>query len=279
MPSTGRIHCCHPLLPSTVAIHWAHPVASMASLQKRRRILEDAENIDPNECSAVLTCACQRIARIGWTEADLLAHPVGVHVAAKDAQGGVRHHAIFGARRLHEPWKFIGCYESITSAAAAWDEEARRRGISLVNRPHSVQELSVLHALPRRIASIERSGPEHGFPYVTTDAGWRERQMLHVLDQQCGASSSLWASASSLQQADHWHAPGNLLCFSFNPHVFETRKARSCAAGWMETSHRLSAVEVLLWTAIEPLMPLPPAPLLMLASDPRIGGSGGSPSD
>lgn len=201
---------------------------------KRARV----DGVENEPSAANCTCCCDRVKRAGWTVADLLTQPVGVH-EMRTAAGEVRYHASFGARAgcqsLH-----LGCFSSIHAAACAWDAEARRRSWQLVNSPKTDGEMCVLEVLRARGVTAERIG----FPHVDTDHEWRSRQLDALLHSaQAGGIESTWASAISLQQRDHWVAAGNLLCFSCNPHAFATRKARSASAGWLDVPAKLSAIE------------------------------------
>jgi hypothetical protein len=222
-----------------------------SDMSKRRRG-PDEENVDPAGAPPLLpqSCGCARAPRVGWNEADYLSQPLGVWDVVKFECGhqvGCRRHALFGARSADEPWSFLGCYETDGGAASAWDAESRRRGFGLANAPAN-GERSVAEALLERVHRIEGSGPDSGFPYASEDPAWRNYQMRKLLDDvAAGALSDVWSPKSGgreLQQHDHWRAPGCLLCYSFNPHIFQTRKARSCGPMWMEdTQPRLSAVE------------------------------------
>ena len=227
-------------------------------MSKRRRDPEEDENVDPRSYANVEAgttanfCGCARTPRVGWSEAEFLSQPLGVWNAVKFDCGrevGHRRHALFGARSAGESWSFLGCFETDHAAAAAWDMEARKKGYKMTNAP-AAGESSAADALRERVLRIERSGPDSGFPYVTVNPTWRAGQMRKLLaDVAAGALNDIWSQhegggGRSLQQQDHWRAPGALLCYSFNPHVFATRKARSCGPGWMDgTQPRLSAVE------------------------------------
>jgi hypothetical protein len=77
-----------------------------------------------------------------------------------------------------------------------------------------------------------------GFPYPPTDSKWREAELAAFLAQAGDATPGVgrvwvrtrWGEA--LQQDCHSTAPGNALCFSFNPHIFTVCKARDCRDGW-----------------------------------------------
>ena len=137
----------------------------------------------------------------------------------------------------------IGCFSNAVEASVAWDNESRRRGMLLLNSPcPDSAECGVRLVLQQRVDRFEASPRDAGFPYVTVDAAWRSRQLQSLLEcARTGQLDAVWdSSGRGVQQADHWCTPGNLLCFSYNPHVFATRKARSCIPGWMDEAPRLS---------------------------------------
>lgn len=163
----------------------------------------------------------------------MLAWPVGVHAVSGD-----RFHATWGRAGMGGPSVHLGCFSAREEAAASWDAEARRRGWKLVNKPDV--------AAGERSARLAIEGASAAaFPVVPTDAAWRARELaaLHAAAEGGAAADARWASPTELRQGDHWTEPGNLLCCSHNPHIFETRKARSCAVGWRAQSPRPSAKE------------------------------------
>ena len=227
-----------------------------SSLMKRPRLADavgadgfdlDGVDIDEDACShpplhALPRCGCTRMLRIGWGEAEIFGRPVGVFqvlsVGAAPPQmatHGIRYHAIFGGQSASEA-VHLGCFATSADAAAAWDVEARSRGWQLVNEPVGPDEQSVLTKL-RRYAELVSAC---GFPFVPTTPAWRTRNLVAAL-HAASAASDTWLSPTLLQQRDHWSAPGNLLCLSFQPHIFATSKAKTCAAGWQEVAPRLSA--------------------------------------
>ena len=199
--------------------------------------IHDEENIDPDEnIPPTAGCSCVRIQRAGWTAQDLTEWPVGVFEVS--SHGTSRYHATFGARAGGQ-WTHLGCFAIPGKAASAWDGEARRRGWTIVNSPSRPGEESILEAIRQRGEFAERAG----FPHAPSDTPWRLRQLDSVLQAAAGVDS-LWSDDGlAVQQRDHWIAPGNLLCFSCNPHGFDTRKARGAGTGWMELGQKPSACE------------------------------------
>ena len=169
-----------PRLQSQVAVM----AAARVDLSARRA---DAENLPPDDPSGEASkrprlcaddeeaknffpeppCRCTRIKRTGWAADDFLKRPVGVHEVQPKENTAVKFHAVFGARLGHQP-VHLGCFATAPEAAAAWDNEARRRGFRLVNTPQP-GERCVLQAVRLRGEFAERAG----FPHLPQLPAWR----------------------------------------------------------------------------------------------------------
>lgn len=189
-------------------------------------------------------CGCTRLPRRGWKLTHLLTHPIGVHeYVVRGAQP--RFHAMFGPTTL-------GCFGSVEEAADTWDAEARRRGLRHVNQP-GTGELSIIEAVRAIFASVTR------LPLPPATYAWRAQRFAELMQSaHTGGIEAVWASSRDLQQAlrsascrvahpttpchldasrlrgqvDHASAAGTQLVISYQPHIFDTSKARSCEAGW-----------------------------------------------
>ena len=168
-------------------------------------------------------CACTRLPRRWAHASDVLEHPLGVY-AFKSPRGAERYHALFAKSR--DSQVLLGCYETQTEAAEAWDAAARAHGIHIANRP-AAGEREAKQYLMQCLGRARRAG----FPYPPTDAGWREDELGRFLTvDPLGAWHSAEGATSTglalmLRQEDHDTAPGNQLCFSFHPHSFGVRKS------------------------------------------------------
>ena len=228
-----------------------HDATEVPVATKRRRyplLPLDNQNIDfcEGDNDVAFRCGCVRISRRGWTEADVYGQPIGVHEvypAASMVQrgwaGGLprnRYHAIFGAPSPADAI-FLGCFATIEAAAAAWDEEARRRNWRIANFPIDAGEQKATQVLRQHTALVGAAG----FPTVPSDSRWRALQLRAALSaaHSCG---KVWVDEASLQQREHWSSPGNMLCLSFQPHIFATHKARACGTGWQDEPPRHSAL-------------------------------------
>ena len=154
-------------------------------------------------------------------------------------------HAMFGPTTL-------GCFGSVEEAADTWDAEARRRGLRHVNQP-GTGELSIIEAVRAIFASVTR------LPLPPATYAWRAQRFAELMQSaHTGGIEAVWASSRDLQQAlrsascrvahpttpchldasrlrgqvDHASAAGTQLVISYQPHIFDTSKARSCEAGW-----------------------------------------------
>jgi hypothetical protein len=170
-----------------------------------KRIRAADENVPPNaeadedEAFSCEHCDCERVPRVGWTAADFLSRPCGVHEATAPADGSRRFHATFGVRRGGEALH-LGCFASASEASDRWDDEARRRGLTVVNRPPRPRETSILDEIHTRAAFAELAG----FPRLSSDREWRLRQLDAALRAAAaGAVDGTWEGPGAVLQRDH----------------------------------------------------------------------------
>lgn len=192
--------------------------------------------------SVAPACRCIRHARLArdWDEARWLSAPLGVsEMLGRDALSGAqRWHATLvggddGGSSLE-----LGCFASAEAAAAAWDDEARRRGRRVLNRPRP-GEVSVVEHLRATLAALP---PDGALPPLPIDDTWRAEQFAELM-RAAKDLTLLWVTPAAVQQADHCTAPGNQLIWSYQPHGWAVRKARSCTEGWQRAKPMPSTAE------------------------------------
>ena len=192
--------------------------------------------------AAASSCRCIRHARLAqdWDEARWLSAPLGVsEMLGRGALSGQeRWHATFVCGGDSSTSIELGCFATAEAAAAAWDDEARRRGRRVLNRPRP-GEVSVFDHLRATLAALP---PDGALPPLPTDAAWRAEQFAALM-RAAKDLAALWVTPAAVQQADHCTAPGNQLIWSYQPHGWAVRKARSCAEGWQRAKPLPSTTE------------------------------------
>lgn len=194
---------------------------------------------------SVSSCRCIRHARLArdWDEARWLSAPLGVSemLGRGELSGQERWHATFVCGGDGSTTLDLGCFASAEAAAAAWDDEARRRGRRVLNRPRPAPsgEVSAVEHLRATLAALPSDG---ALPPLPTDSTWRALQCAELL-RAAKDLAALWVTPVAIQQADHCAAPGNQLIWSCQPHGWAVRKARSCTEGWQRARPMPSTVE------------------------------------
>lgn len=180
-----------------------------------------------------------------------LSLPIGVRQVWPSRGGPARFQAT-----LHPEGIAIGCFSSAEEAGRAWDAAARRAGRHVTNACALPVGVHASTAVPAELQRIGRVA-DAGFPYPPTDPHWREAELAaflaHASDANPG-TGRVWVRThwgEALQQDCHSTAPGNALCFSFNPHVYTVCKTRDCRDGWEARPSHARESMAAAWARVE----------------------------